>query len=114
MAKWRAKAAVYVNSTLVRAGETFEADGPPGAKWQPLDDEATAIVAASKSLSGSAPQQPSVVQPPRGLLDIPADWQDLPAAKRIGLAKRLGAPPATKAADADRLIEAELARRATV
>lgn len=114
MARWRAQATVYVNSTLVRAGETFEADGPPGAKWQPLDDEAAAIIAASKSPSGSAPPQPSVIQPTRELLDIPTEWQDLPAAKRIGLAKRLGAPFATKAADADRLIEAELARRATV
>jgi hypothetical protein len=91
MAKYRAKADLYVGGRLIKAGEAFEADGEPGEKWESLDPKTDAKGAE---------------------ITIPENWRDLQDSQRINLARRLGAPvKGTGTAEADATIEAELAHR---
>ena len=97
MAKYRALAALYVGSRLIAPGEIFASDDVPGLQWEAVDADGKPLVAAA---------DPNVVE-------IPEGWRDLGPQKRISLAQRLGAPAkGTNAADADKRIEAEVAKRA--
>ena len=97
MARYRAKAQLYVGTRLVAPGETFDSDLEPGSQWHAVDEHGKPLAAAA---------DPNAVA-------IPEGWRDLGPEKRINLARRLGAPvKGTKAADADKLIEAEVAKRA--
>lgn len=42
MARYRARAQLYVGGRVVRPGEDFESTDTPGAAWHPLDDDARA------------------------------------------------------------------------
>lgn len=91
MAKYRAKADLYLVGRLVKAGEAFESDDTPDEKWEPLDPKTDAK---------------------GGEIQIPDNWRDLQDGQRINLARRLGAPvKGTGTTEADATIEAELARR---
>lgn len=97
MARYRAKAQLYVGTRLIEVGELFNSDLEPGSQWEPVDENGKPIV------PGGDP----------GAIDIPDGWRDLAPEKRINLARRLGAPvKGTDKAAADAKIEAELARRA--
>jgi hypothetical protein len=97
MARYRAKAQLYVGTRLINPGDLFNSDLEPGLQWEPVDENGKSIA------PGGDP----------GTIDIPNDWRDLTPEKRISLARRLGAPvKGTDKAAADAKIEAELARRA--
>jgi hypothetical protein len=97
MARYRAKAQLYVGNRLIAPGDIFSSDLEPGSQWEAVDENGKPLAAASD----------------RNAVDIPEGWRDLNPEQRINLARRLGAPvKGTKAADADRLIEAEVSRRA--
>lgn len=97
MARYRAKAQLYVGTRLVAPGEIFNSDLEPGSQWQAVDESGKPL---------AAERDPNAVE-------IPEGWRKLGPEKRINLARRLGAPvKGTKAADADKLIEAEVAKRA--
>lgn len=101
MARYRAKAQLYVGTRLVAPGEVFNSDLEPGLQWEAIDEHGKPIV-----VGAAADTDASAVE-------IPEDWRDLNPQKRIKLAQRLGAPTkGTNADAADAAIEAELARRA--
>lgn len=90
MAKYRAKDVLYVNGHLIKKGDVFESNEPPGSKWESLD-------ALAKTQA----------------VEIPDNWRELQDSQRINLARRLGAPvKGTGTAEADAKIEAELTARA--
>lgn len=75
------------------------------------------VAAARSLLATPAPvpteqRRPTVAQPAPGKVEIPNDWRDQGPQKRRMIAIRLGAPNTVKSEDADKLIEAEQARRA--
>jgi hypothetical protein len=53
MAKYRAKAALYVGSRLIAPGETFTSDDVPGKEWEPLDDAGKAAHDERHNKSGA-------------------------------------------------------------
>lgn len=97
MARYRAKAQLYVGNRLINPGDLFNSDHEPGSQWEPVDENG----------------KPVAPNGDPGAVDIPDGWRDLTPEKRISLARRLGAPvKGTDKAAADAKIEAELARRA--
>jgi hypothetical protein len=125
MARYRANTRSYIGNRLIEAGEVVEYDGVPGTNLDPADDEAKVAKDAAdagrarrggmRSVEGNRPLNPLPVEKKRELVEIPADWQDLPPEQRINLARQLGAPvKGTNTKRADETIETELARRATV
>lgn len=95
MARYRAKAQLYVGTRLINAGEIFTSDLEPGSQWEPVDENG------------------KPVGPANGGIDIPEGWRSLAPEKRINLARRLGAPVrGTDRAAADRVITAEVEKRA--
>lgn len=97
MAKYRAKATLYVDSRLIAPGEQFDSDQTPGKEWEPIDD------AARQNAKLKADSDAHV---------IPNGWRDLSPHARISLAHKLGAPKqGTSAADADKMIEDEIEKR---
>ena len=114
MATYKAKSLLFV-SRLIQPGEQFTSDQAPGQNWEPVDAEAIAAVAARDAAKAVASPKPHLREnglAPKHLVDIPADWKSLHLSTRRALARKLGALPSVKLAEADAMIEQELAARA--
>lgn len=113
MARYRALAPLYLRS-LIRAGEEFDSELPPGRNWEPLDDEARAAVDKFNAERGNIHQLADRLDPKphrNDAIAVPQDWRSLSGPKRRALAKRLGAQTNVTEADANSFIEAEIERR---
>lgn len=91
MATYRAKAKLFIDR-LLQPGEVFKSELPPGLNWEPVDAEAKAKCAELARLRGGPATEPEAPEKPAAPNEVPADWMDLPSAKVIDLARRLGAP----------------------
>ena len=120
MPRYRLHEKAFIDRTLHKAGAVIATDGAPGSYMEPLDDDGWLAVHADIELRrrrGLSPlrysfplrEKPEVQQP--SAVDIPDDWRERTPMQRIALARKLGAPAATKAQQADEMIEAELAKR---
>lgn len=117
MPLYRALGPLFLDGRLIPPGERFENDGVPGAKWEPIDEAAKAAVDARSSEAKPARGFAATpgVNERRSLIEIPGDWEELPAQRRILIARSLGAPQKGLTGDkANTIIKDELARRATV
>ena len=113
MPKYRALGPLFLRK-LLKAGEEFESELPPGRNWLPLDDEARAAVEKMKADRGQVFQIADRLDPRphnNDAVDIPKDWPSLSGQKRRALAQKLGAQSNVKVADADTYITAEIERR---
>jgi hypothetical protein len=54
MAKYRARAALYVGSRLIGAGDVFQSDDVPGLQWEPLDDDGRSAYERKHAKPGAA------------------------------------------------------------
>jgi hypothetical protein len=115
MPQFEALQPLFIVDRYIEPGERFESDLPPGRNWKPLDDAAKAAVEKlspeRKALNAAVDKLEQRRTAP-GAVEIPANWAELSAAKRRGLATKLGAQNTIKADDADKVIQAELDRRA--
>lgn len=132
MAKYRVKKLAFVHGSLVRPGATVEFAGKAGSAFELIEGPKSAAdvvlpaldVAAAKALAAALMAEqaaravdppvidPVPVEPAVPLIEIPADWQGQSGLQRINLARKLA--PGTKgikAADADRIITDEVAKR---
>lgn len=140
MAKYQAKAKLFVDNRLIQPGDTFESDLPPGQQWEPMDDAARSAVASRPSsprttrprdgarpaatpeekkaairaqMSALQAQLDGIEGDKSDAVEIPDGWEKLKPEQRINLARRLGAPvKGTGAAKADEVIQAEVDKRA--
>jgi hypothetical protein len=111
MAKYRALASLYVGSRLIAPGDVFQSDDVPGTKWEPLDDEGKSAYERKHAKPEVAKAALAKAEPEA--VSIPENWEDMNPEQRINLARQLGAPAkGTKAADADKVIKAEVEKRA--
>lgn len=109
MAKYRALASLYVGSRLIAPGDVFASEDVPGTKWEPLDDEGKSAYERKHAKPG---EEKALAAKPSAV-SIPENWEDMNPEQRINLARQLGAPvKGTKAADADKVIKAEVDKRA--
>lgn len=106
MARYRAKALLYVDRLIVE-GEEFESNLTPGINWEPLDKDAKA--AADNRPTIEVRSLTGIHDTPR--TDIPEDWADKKPISIINLARKLGLPQGSKLPDARAWIEREQAAR---
>jgi len=114
MAKYSAKAALFIGRRLIEPGETFESDLPPGKNWLPLDAAARAAVDRRDGRGPADDRRMAIndAKPPASESDIPEGWEDLPSEDIVKLSRALGAPKNNNATQARGFIEKEVARRA--
>lgn len=92
--QYRAKGLLFVDHRLIRAGEEFESDLPPGSKWEPLDDAAQAKCEERDRLAALAAEQAAAkaaAELPPDAIPIPTDWIEMRPEQIVNLARRLGA-----------------------
>lgn len=112
-ARYRALAPLYVGK-LIHPGEEFSSELPPGRNWSPLNADAERKCAERDATRGKMNAEAAKLDarpPAPGAVEIPEDWSEASKAKRMALARKLGAPSTVKAEEADSFIEAELERR---
>jgi len=114
MAKYSAKAALFIGRRLIEPGETFDSDLPPGKNWRPLDAAARAAVDRRDGKGPADDRRMTIsdARPAAQDADIPEGWEDLPSDDIVKLSRALGAPKNNNATQARGFIEKEVARRA--
>lgn len=115
MAQYWAKALLYVDRLLIKPGEQFESDLPPGRNWVPIDDEAKERCAARDQARAPLYSEQAKLDAPgpaAAAVPIPEDWLEQRPQNVIGLARRLGARPTCNFTQAVAWIEKTITARA--
>lgn len=89
MAKYRAKADLFVDGYAIKSGEEFESDNTPGRNWIPLDAGAKAKVKATfGDETPPAPvAPPNILEPGTPVEPEPKAAEEQPKANKLAATK---------------------------